>query len=189
MRLTTDAPIDYIVDETAFILDEPINLIFGPDETLTDGAAETARDFEERTTSYWREWVHRLALPLEWQDAVIRAAITLKLCSYEPTGAIVAAMTTSIPEAAELDAQLGLPLLLDPGRVLRRARAQLASPPCARWRLYFRWIMNIVDDAHAGHIQPVYGIGLEKEARPSARSTTLPGLSRHGAGARRQPGL
>ena len=99
LRLTTDAPIDYIVAETTFILDEPINLIFGPDETLTTGAAETARDFEERTTAYWREWVHRLALPLEWQDAVIRAAITLKLCSFEETGGIVAALTTSLPEA------------------------------------------------------------------------------------------
>ncbi|WP_411027970.1 glycoside hydrolase family 15 protein, partial [Salmonella sp. s54234] len=46
-----------------------------------------------------REWVRNLSIPLEWQDAVIRSAITLKLCQYEETGAIVAAITTSIPEA------------------------------------------------------------------------------------------
>ena len=39
------------------------------------------------------------AVPFEWQSAVVRAAITLKMCSFQETGAIVAAHTTSIPEA------------------------------------------------------------------------------------------
>ena len=51
--------------------------------------------------SYWQEWVRGLAIPVEWQEAVIRAAITLKLCTYEDTGAVVAALTTSIPEHAD----------------------------------------------------------------------------------------
>ena len=55
--------------------------------------------FLEQTDAYWREYSRALAIPYEWQDAVIRAAITLKLCSYEETGGIVAAITTSIPEA------------------------------------------------------------------------------------------
>ena len=40
-----------------------------------------------------------LAIPFEWQEAVIRAAISLKLCTYEDTGAVLAALTTSIPES------------------------------------------------------------------------------------------
>ena len=53
-----------------------------------------------------------LGIPLEWQSAIIRAAITLKLCAFEETGAIIAAHTTSIPEAPGTQPQLGLPLLL-----------------------------------------------------------------------------
>ena len=99
LRLTTTAPIDYVRDGTWFNLDRPLDLILGVDETLSAGVTQTAQDFEGRTREYWRRWAHRLAIPMEWQDAVIRAAITLKLCTYEQTGAIVAALTTSIPEA------------------------------------------------------------------------------------------
>ena len=59
-----------------------------------------SRLFLAETTSYWQDWVRDLNVPFDWQDAVIRAAITLKLCSFDDTGAIVAALTTSIPEAA-----------------------------------------------------------------------------------------
>ena len=99
-RLNTNAPITYVLDETPFLLEEPVSFLLGPDETLAGGVEETARELEEETAAYWRRWTRRLALPFEWQEAVTRAAITLKLCAFEETGAIIAAMTTSIPEAA-----------------------------------------------------------------------------------------
>ena len=52
-----------------------------------------------RTQSYWIEWVRGLSIAYDWQDVIIRAAITLKLSNFEETGGIIAAHTTSIPEA------------------------------------------------------------------------------------------
>jgi GH15 family glucan-1,4-alpha-glucosidase len=99
MRLTTDAPLSYIDAETNFPLSRPINLIFGQDDPFRSAIEATSREFLDRTREHWLTWVRHLAAPFEWQQAVIRSAITLKLCSFEETGAIVAALTTSIPEA------------------------------------------------------------------------------------------
>ncbi len=100
VRLTTDAPLSYALERTPFFLDRTVTLILGADESFTADIDETARAFLERTLAHWRGWVRALSIPFEWQDAVIRAAITLELCNHEETGAIVAALTTSIPEAA-----------------------------------------------------------------------------------------
>ncbi|ALA17207.1 MULTISPECIES: glycoside hydrolase family 15 protein [Chelatococcus] len=98
LRLTTDGSPGLIRDEVPFILERPLTLILGPDETLPEAPATLFGKFCENTEDYWREWVRYLAIPFEWQDVVIRAAITLKLCAYEETGGIVAALTTSVPE-------------------------------------------------------------------------------------------
>lgn len=99
LRVTTDAPISYLAEERWFILDAPLTIVLGPDEQVTSSVSGMARTFFERTEDYWVEWCRYLSVPFEWQDAVIRAAVALKLCSFEETGGIVAAMTTSIPEA------------------------------------------------------------------------------------------
>lgn len=160
LRLTTNAPITYLLDETAFNLTNAVSFILGPDETLTGGIEDTARLFEERTEDYWRRWVRRLALPLEWQQAVIRASITLKLCCYEETGAIVAALTTSIPEAAGTARNWDYRFcwLRDAFFVIR-ALNSLAE--VETMENYLRYLGNIVGTAVNGHLQPVYGIGLE----------------------------
>jgi GH15 family glucan-1,4-alpha-glucosidase len=82
-----------------FPLTRPLSLFFGQDDPLRSAIDTTGREFLDRTREHWLNWTRNLAVPLEWQAAVIRAAITLRLCSFEETGAIVAAHTTSIPEA------------------------------------------------------------------------------------------
>src|SRR5207237_909630 len=99
MRVTTDAPLSLIQNETPFVITRPLHLVFGPDEPFPGDLAATAASFAEQTRDYWRDWVRRLFISYEWQEAIIRAAITLKLSNFEETGGIVAALTTSIPEA------------------------------------------------------------------------------------------
>jgi GH15 family glucan-1,4-alpha-glucosidase len=162
LRLTTNAPLTYVQGETWFSLHQPTSLILGPDETLSAGIEETARDFEEQTSLYWRSWTRRLALPYEWQEAVIRAAITLKLCQYEETGAIVAAMTTSIPEAphSERNWDYRYCWLRDAFFVVR---ALNSLSEVGTMEDYLRWLHDVVRSAAGGHIQPLYGIGLESQ--------------------------
>ncbi|PWB95581.1 glycoside hydrolase family 15 protein [Methylosinus sporium] len=162
LRLTTNAPLDYVREETLFNLSSPVDLLLGPDETLHEGIAHTARNFEERTRDYWRRWVHRLAIPFEWQSAVLRAAITLKLCTYEGTGAIVAALTTSIPEApgTQRNWDYRYCWVRDAYFVVRALNRMAAM---RKMENYFDWLMNIVASAAGSHIQPVYGLGLESE--------------------------
>jgi len=100
LRLTTDAGLAVIQEQRVFVLERPLAFILGPDETLTESVPMLAQRLLDSTREYWNDWVRSLAVPFEWQQAVIRAAITLKLCSYEDTGAIIAAITTSIPESA-----------------------------------------------------------------------------------------
>jgi hypothetical protein len=60
-------------------------------------ATEVSRDIDA-TVGRWREWTSGIRYAGRWREAVLRSAITLKMLTYEPTGAVVAAATTSLPE-------------------------------------------------------------------------------------------
>lgn len=173
VRVNTDAPISYVLSEAYFVVDRPMNFIMGPDETLATGIEDTARLFEQETVAYWKSWSRALALPLEWQDAVIRAAITLKMSLFEDTGAIVAAMTTSIPEAPGSGRNWDYRYcwLRDAFFVVR---ALNSISEVATMEEYLRWLMNVVIRSGGGHIQPLYGIGQE-EKLPEFILEHLPG--------------
>ena len=162
LRLNTDASVTHVLAQTPFVLTQEHNFLLGTDETLNGGIADTARHFEQETRSYWCHWTQRLAIPLEWQSAVIRAAITLKLSLFEDTGAIVAAMTTSIPEAANSGRNWDYRYcwLRDAFFVVR---ALNSLSELGTLEDYLRYLTNVLEHAKGGHIQPLYGIGLETE--------------------------
>jgi GH15 family glucan-1,4-alpha-glucosidase len=161
LRLNTDAPLTYVIDESWVSLFGPISMLLGTDETLSGGIEQTAREFEEETAQYWRRWTRRLAVPLEWQEPVIRSAITLKLCQYEETGAIVAAMTTSVPEApnSQRNWDYRFCWLRDAFFVVR---ALNSLSELGTMEDYLRWLHDVVRAAADGPLQPLYGIGLEQ---------------------------
>ncbi|HEV2671417.1 MAG TPA: glycoside hydrolase family 15 protein [Gemmatimonadales bacterium] len=157
LRLTSDVPITSVLEENAFFLDEVVTLVLGPDETLQDAADETGKRFLSETTAYWREWVRSLAIPFEWQDAVIRAAITLKLNVFEDTGAIIAALTTSIPEAADSSRNWDYRFcwLRDAYFVVTALNRLGATKKMER---YLSSILNIVAEGADRPLDPVYTI-------------------------------
>ena len=159
----------------------------GPGRDADLAASRTRRAASSRKRpAYWRTWTRALALPLEWQDAVIRAAITLKMSLFEDTGAIVAAMTTSIPEAPNSGRNWDYRYcwLRDAFFVVR---ALNSLSEVATMEEYLRWLNNVVVRSGGGHIQPLYGIGQEEQL-PEAILDHLPGYRGHGPGARGQPG-
>lgn len=160
VRLTTNAPTSYILNETWFNVERPLSLFLGPDESLTMPVDETTGSFFDATVLYWREWVRTLAVPVEWQEAVIRAAITLKLCWFEETGAIVAAMTTSIPEAPGTERcwDYRFCWLRDAYYVVR-ALNRLGAVDIME--SYLSYLRNLPGVANGDVLQPVYRIDLE----------------------------
>ena len=157
MRLTTNGPSSYITEERIFLLDQPIDLIFGSDEALNAPIESTARELYERTLDHWRSWVRSLSIPFEWQEAVIRAAITLKLCNFEETGAIVAALTTSIPEAPGTGRNWDYRFCwLRDAYFVIHALNRLGTT--RTMESYLSFIGNIVEEANDADLRPVYGI-------------------------------
>jgi len=172
LRLTTDASLTAIMQETSFFLEDSVTLLLGADETLQGAADEIGRRFLDETTQYWQEWVRNLAIPFEWQSAVIRAAITLKLNAYDDTGAIIAAMTTSIPEAAGSSRNWDYRYCwLRDGYFVVNALNRLGVT--RTMEQYLAYIVNIAAQADGGPLQPVYGI----DGRAELGEREVPGLA------------
>ncbi len=99
VRLTTDAPLSYLSGEP-FALTERKHFVLAYGAPVEEALAPLCERFLRETTRYWQQWVKHCDVPTLYQEEVIRSALTLKMHCFEDTGAIVAALTTSIPESA-----------------------------------------------------------------------------------------
>lgn len=161
LRLTTDAPVSHLLEGRSFRLERSLHMFLGPDEPFVGHIGHTLATMLHQTTDEWREWVRGLAIPLEWQKIVIRSAITLKLCQHEETGAIVAALTTSVPEAAHSQRNWDYRYcwIRDAYYTVQALNRLGALDVLENYLSYLR---NIVDEAEGGFIQPLYAVSGER---------------------------
>jgi len=170
LRLTTNAPVTHVLAERTFRLEGELAFFLGPDEGYDQSVMAGVSAALDQTIQHWKLWTRTLYVPLDWQEAVIRAAITLKLCVYEETGAIVAAMTTSVPEFPESGRNWDYRFCwVRDAYYTVRALNRLGAVDILE--NYLGYLRNLVDDAQGGHVQPVYGVGLEADIGESVVET------------------
>jgi GH15 family glucan-1,4-alpha-glucosidase len=98
LRLLTNMPLTSLQEERPFPLTDTVYFALTWGLGIEDDLVKVSREFLEQTTKFWRTWVKHCSIPVLHQEAVIRSALALKLHCYEETGAILAALTTSLPE-------------------------------------------------------------------------------------------
>ena len=106
MGLSTNVPVsldgDGVTAEFTVEEGQSVSLVFGeidPRSGCGGLASETAAvELVAQTEEFWRRWLSQCTYQGRWREIVYRSALMLKLLTYEPTGAIVAAPTCSLPE-------------------------------------------------------------------------------------------
>ncbi|MVN76600.1 glycoside hydrolase family 15 protein [Hymenobacter sp. HMF4947] len=157
IRLTTNIPLTYVLDEEDFVLNETKYLVLTYGAPLEAPLESTAERFLVSTVAYWRQWVKSTSISNFHQTVVIRSALALKIHQYEDTGAIIAASTTSLPEApgSTRNWDYRFCWMRDTYYILTAFNNIGHSEELER---YFHFIANIstkVEDKY----QPLYGIG------------------------------
>jgi GH15 family glucan-1,4-alpha-glucosidase len=159
--LQTDLPMTYVIHEQPFEINSDHYCVLSYNEPFLHPLKFGVEEYLERTISYWIGWVQHCNIPFEYQNAVIRSALALKLHIFEDTGAIIAATTTSIPETPTggrtwdyrycwlRDSYFVIHVLYKLGQF-------------EELRKFVQYIQNVAASAPSDELQPLYGIGGER---------------------------
>jgi GH15 family glucan-1,4-alpha-glucosidase len=137
----------------------PFSLVWHPTHLPEPPARDPARALAD-TEAFWLAWSGRCAYEGPWRDAVCRSLITLKALTYLPTGGIVAAATTSLPEhvGGVRNWDYRICWLRDASFTLEALLAGGYVDEATAWR---QWLVNAVAGDPAG-LQIMYGLGGER---------------------------
>jgi GH15 family glucan-1,4-alpha-glucosidase len=169
LYLAANAQLPYILDGSPIRIDRPtfFSLSAGRPPSIDSGPAmETSL---EQTIRAWRQWAKTVALPSFAPESVLRSALCLKLHAYNDTGAIIAAATTSIPEALGSGRTWDYRFcwLRDAAFVVEALRRLSHLEEGESFVRFLR------DMAEGGPLQPMYGItgkrNLDEEIVPTLR--------------------
>jgi GH15 family glucan-1,4-alpha-glucosidase len=171
VAMEEDEQAEAVVGEFTVTAGETVPLILSwrpshlPPPALIDPVAAL-----EETEGLWREWSSRLTYAGEWRDIVLRSVITLKALTYGPTGGIVAAPTTSLPEAigGERNWDYRYCWLRDAALSIQ---ALLRTGYTSEARAFREWLLRAVT-GHPRQAHIMYGLSGERRLT----EYTLPGL-------------
>ena len=159
LYLHSNVPSATIADGRPFRVDRPCYFVFSAGRPPDVHDPHSVEHAFELTRAGWVSWAKTCALPSFRPEAVLRSALCLKLHQYLDTGAIVAAATTSIPEAlgTERTWDYRFCWLRDAAFVVEALRRLSYVAEGERFVAFLR---DVADD---GPLQPVYGIGGERD--------------------------
>jgi len=169
LYLASNVPAPYILDGSAIRIDRPIFFALSAGKPPELDSAPDAQTALEQTIRGWRVWAKTCALPKFAPESVLRSALCLKLHVFDDTGAIIAAATTSIPEALGSGRTWDYRFcwLRDSAFVVEALR-RLGH--LAEGEAFVRYLREMAD---SGPLQPMYGItgqrDLHEETLPNLR--------------------
>jgi GH15 family glucan-1,4-alpha-glucosidase len=157
--LSTNLPVPYVLNRQEFALTRPLFFLFGTERRPEVPALASVQHDLEETVATWRTWAKTCALSTFAAEKVLRSALCLSLHVYHDTGAIIAAATTSVPEAMGTQRTWDYRYcwLRDSAFVVEALRRLGHLEEGERFVAFLR------DVAEAGPLQPLYGIGGERD--------------------------